>query len=166
MSPLVRLACLAGLLSTLAAPAVAAPPQEAAAEGPKSLVELMTAGRYFLVATKKGSVPLRPGSWSYPEGFDRWTVFEGQYVPESGIWTSDALGFRVTNNEYHGCPPDLDRSRFICGGVHSDGYRLSRPLTPSDRVVVILGNELPFDDAGNVYRDGEVIGVITVPPPP
>jgi len=166
VSTLGRLACLAGLLSAIAAPAIASPPQDPAGAKPQRLVELMAAGRYFLVATKKESVPLRPGGWSYPEGFDRWTVFEGQYVPESGMWTSDALGFRVTNNEYHGCPPDLDRSRFICGGVHSNGYRMSRALTPQDHVIVILGNELPFDDAGNVYRDGEIIGVITVPPAP
>ncbi|KQY84757.1 hypothetical protein [Brevundimonas sp. Root1423] len=166
MSPLVRLACLAGLLSTIGGPALATPPQDAAAAEPKTLVELMTAGREFLVATKKDSVPLRPGDWSYPEGFDRWVVFEGRYTAESGIWSSDGLGFRVRNNEYHGCPPNLDRSRFICGGAHSDGYRMSAPITPSDHVVVILGNELPFDDDGNVYRDGQLIGVITVPPAP
>ena len=163
---MVRLAWLAGLVSALASPAPASPAQDAAGAESPTLVELMTAGRDFIVATKKGSVPLRQGDWSYPEGFDRWIVFEGRYAPESGIWSSDGLGFRVRNNEYHGCPPDLDRSRFICGGAHSDGYRLSRPLTPQDHVVVILGNELPFDDAGNVYRDGEVIGVITVPPAP
>jgi hypothetical protein len=166
VSPLVRLACLAGLFSALAAPATALPPQDATAAEPQSLVELMTAGRAFLVATKKGSVPLRPGNWSYPEGFYRWEVFEGRYTAESGIWSSDAVGFEVRNNEYHGCPPNLDRSRFICGGAHSDGYRMSAPLTPQDHVIVILGNELPFDDAGNVYRDGAVIGVITVPPAP
>jgi hypothetical protein len=166
LSPLVRFTCCAFLLSALAGPAAASSRQEAGPAEPQTLVELMTAGRNFLVATKPRSVPLREGDWSYPEGHDYWVVFEGRYTAESGIWSSDGLGFRVTRNEYHGCPPNLDRSRFICGGAHSDGYRLSRPLTPQDHVVVILGNELPFDDAGNVYRDGEIIGVITIPPAP
>lgn len=166
MSRTIRLASLAALFAAFALPAVATPRQDAAVVQPETLVEMMSAGRTFLVATKKGAVPLREGNWSYPEGHDYWVVFEGRYSPDSGIWSSDALGFRVTGNEYQGCPPDIDRSRFICGGAHSDGYRLSRRLAPEDRVVVILGNELPFDDAGNVYRDGERIGVIVVPPAP
>ncbi len=166
MSRLFRRAALAALFAALALPAVAAPRQDAAPALTETLVEMMSAGRPFLVATKKNTLPLREGNWSYPEGFDHWVVFEGRYSPESGIWSSDALGFRITGNEYHGCPPDIDRSRFICGGSHSDGYRLSRRLTPGDHVVVILGNELPFDDAGNVYLDGQRIGVITVPPAP
>lgn len=162
---MIRLTGLSALFA-LTLPAMAATGQDAPAAPAESIVELMSAGRPFLVATRKDSVPLRPGSWSYPEGHDYWVVFEGRYNPDSGIWSSDALGFRITANEYHGCPPDIDRSRFICGGAHSNGYQLSRRLTPRDHVVVILGNELPFDDAGNVYRDGVRIGVITVPPAP
>lgn len=166
MFPIIRLTGLAALFAALVLPADTAVSQDAAPAQAETLVDLMTAGRPFLVAAKKDAIPLRPGDWSYPEGHDYWVVFEGRYNAESGIWSSDALGFRITANEYHGCPPDLDRSRFICGGAHSDGYRLSRRLAPQDHVVVILGNELPFDDAGNVYRDGERIGVITVPPAP
>lgn len=164
MSPRLRLACLFTGLSALAAPAFAMAQDPAPA--PRTLVDLMEAGRPFLVATSKDAIPLDRTGWSYPEGFDYWVVFEGRYTAESGIWSSDGLGFTPRGVEYQACPPDLDRMRFICGGAHSDGYRLSRRLAPSDHVVVILGQELPFDDAGNVYRDGRVIGVITVPPAP
>lgn len=165
MSPLLRLACLAAWIPALAVPAAAAPTQDVAAP-PQTFVEQMEAGRPFLVAARKGAIPLSQTGWSYPEGFDYWVTFEGRYTAESGIWSSDGLGFRPRGLEYQACPPDIDRSRFICGGAHSDGYRMSRRLTPRDHVVVILGQELAFDDAGNVYRDGEVIGVITVPPAP
>ncbi len=166
MRRFVRFTGLAALSLCLAASAATGAPQDPSSETPTGIVARMEAGQPFLVAARKGAIPLREEGWSYPAGFDNWVVFEGRYTAESGIWQSDAIGFTPRGNEYHGCPPDLDRSRFICGGAHSDGYRLSRALTPRDHVVVILGNELPFDEDGNVYRDGVVIGVITFPPAP
>ncbi|MDP1914131.1 hypothetical protein [Brevundimonas sp.] len=156
-----RLTAAAALLALSASPA---PAQDSQGTGPMTLVEQMAAGRPFLVAARKGAIPLPQEGWSYPEGWDYWVVFEGRYNPESGIWASDGVGFSPRGIEFHACPPDIDRSRFICGGTHSDGHPLSRRVTPRDHVVVILENELTFDDAGAVYRDGQQVGVITVPP--
>lgn len=131
-----------------------------------SISERIAAGTPFMVATLPGAVPLRSGAWSYPGGGDRWTVFEGRYNPESGIWATDAVGFQVRGIEYHSCPPDLDHSRFRCGGVHTDGHRLDRRVTPHDHVLIVLENELTFDEAGMVYRDGTLIGMVSTPPSP
>lgn len=130
------------------------------------LSERLAEGANFVVITKRGSVPLRPGDWSYPQGHDHWTVFEGRFNPESGLWQSDVVGFSVRGLEYHSCPPDFDHSRFQCGGIHSQGHRLARRITPRDRVLIVLENELTFDEAGNVLLDGEHIGVVTIPPRP
>jgi hypothetical protein len=139
----------------------------AAQTAPEPLLsERIASGVSFVVVTKDRSVPLREGSWSYPDGADRWTVFEGRYNPESGIWDTDVVGFQVRGIEYHSCPPDLDHSRFGCGGVHTFGHRLSRRVTPRDHVLIVLENELTFDEAGNVYREGELIGMVATPPSP
>lgn len=132
----------------------------------ESLVEKLASGRPYIVVTLPRTIPLREGDWSYPFPSDYWIAFEGRYDPESGIWQSSGFGFNPNRNEYHSCPPDLDRSRFICGGSHSWGHRLERRVAPRDHVLVILENELTFDDAGNVYRNGELIGVVAVPPAP
>lgn len=138
----------------------------AAQTSPEPLLsERIASGTSFVVVTKDRSVPLRPGSWSYPEGGDRWTVFEGRFNPDSGIWATDTVGFQVRGIEYHSCPPDLD-PRFRCGGIHTNGHRLSRRVTPRDHVLVVLENELTFDEEGNVYRDGELIGMVATPPSP
>lgn len=130
------------------------------------LSERIAAGQSFMVATLPRSVPLRAGSWTYPGGGDRWTVFEGRYDPDSGIWATDAVGFQVSGIEYHSCPPDLDHTRFRCGGVHTNGHRLDRRVTPRDHVLIVLENELTFDEAGMVYRDGALIGMVSTPPSP
>lgn len=132
---------------------------------PPLLSERLAEGANFVVVTKRQSVPLRRGGWSYPNG-DLWTVFEGRFNPDSGIWQSDVVGFSVSGIEYHSCPPDLDHSRFLCGGVHSSGHQLDRRVTPRDHVLIVLENELTFDEAGSVFLDGEHIGVVTIPPRP
>lgn len=151
-----------GLLLAWTAPGPVA--AQTAAEAPLS--ERMASGAPFVVVTRQGSVPLRPGSWRYPEGADRWTVFEGRFNADSGIWDTDVVGFQVRGIEYHSCPPDLDHARFHCGGVHTFGHRLTRRITPRDHVLVVLENELTFDEEGNVYRDGEHIGMVATPPSP
>lgn len=161
--PIGRALC-AGLIGLVWAGAGAS---TAAQDAPEPLLsERIAAGTSFVVVTKDRSVPLRAGGWSYPDGADRWTVFEGRYNPDSGIWDTDVVGFQVRDIEYHSCPPDLDQSRFRCGGVHSSGHRLSRRVTPRDHVLVVLENELTFDEAGNVYREGQHIGIVATPPSP
>ena len=156
------------LLIALAAAAAMIACGPATAEEPKAMLlsERLAEGAPFVVIVKQGSLPLRAGDWSYPRGHDYWTVFEGRFDPESGIWQSDAVGFQVRGIEYHSCPPDLDHSRFYCGGVHTSGHRLRARVTPRDHVLVILENELTFDEAGNVYLAGAQIGVVTIPPRP
>lgn len=151
------------LCTSLAAALMAGP---AFAQTASTLTEQLAAGQPFVVVAKKDAITLRAGDWSYPSGSDYWVAFEGRYAPDSGIWSSDGLGFTPRNNEFQACPPDLDRSRFICGGAHSTGYRMSSRLTPENHGLVILGHELTFDNAGKVYKDGVEIGVITVPPAP
>lgn len=155
----------AGLIAVIFAAGSTGPAGAQAAPQPL-LSERIASGASFVVVTKARSVPLRAGSWSYPNGADRWTVFEGRYNPESGIWDTDVVGFQVRGIEYHSCPPDLDHSRFRCGGVHTFGHRLSRRVTPRDHVLIVLENELTFDEAGNVYREGELIGMVATPPSP
>lgn len=154
------------LAAALLAPAGAASAQAPEAGEPESLVDKLSSGRPFILVTRRDVVSLRPGDWSYPSPADYWIAFEGRYDAESGIWMSSGFGFNPNRNEHHACPPDLDRSRFMCGGVHSLGHRLERRLTPRDHVLVVLENQLEFDDAGNVYRDGELVGLVAVPPRP
>lgn len=162
--PVARALC-AGLVGAVLAGVGAS--STAAQVAPELLLsERIAAGASFVVVTKDRSVPLRAGGWSYPDGADRWTVFEGRYNPDSGIWDTDVVGFHVRGIEYHSCPPDLDHSRFRCGGVHTFGHRLSRRVTPRDHVLVVLENELTFDEAGNVYHGGEHIGIVATPPSP
>jgi hypothetical protein len=151
------LAALTGLL--VFGPVAAQTPPE------PLLSERIASGTSFVVVTKDRSIPLRAGNWSYPDGGDRWTVFEGRFNPESGIWATDTVGFQVRGIEYHSCPPDLD-PRYRCGGIHTNGHRLSRRVTPRDHVLIVLENELTFDEAGNVYREGELIGMVATPPSP
>lgn len=61
---------------------------------------------------------------------------------------------------------DVDRTRFICGGAHSTDCRTGPRLTPENHSLVILGQELKFDDAGKVCKDEVEIGVTTIPPAP
>ena len=154
----IALGCAAPSIQSVAAAA------EQQDESAQSLVSLMEAGRKFRVTAPRGAIVLRPGNWSYPPLEAGPLVFEGDFRSPSGIWTSAPVGFRITNNEYSACPPGLDRSIYICGGVHSDGYPMTRRFTPSDHMLVILGNELRFDDLGHVYRDDVLIGELTISP--